>query len=77
MPNRTSFLKYSLEQTEYIFSYIIIRLVEARALALYDVLMTAWLPCAAYREPFLYTMHYNAVQVMHIADRAASISTPP
>jgi len=77
MPNRDSSLKYSLEQTEYVFSYMITWLVEARALALYDLLMTTLLLCAAYREPFLYTMHYNAVQVMHIADRAASISTPP
>jgi len=31
----------------------------------------------AYREPFLYTIHYNAVQVMHIADRGADTQMPP
>jgi len=33
--------------------------------------------CAVYCEPFLYTVHYNAVQVMHIADVVGGINEPP
>jgi len=33
--------------------------------------------CTAYREPFLYTVHYNAIQVMHITGRTAGINIPP
>ena len=33
--------------------------------------------CAVYCEPFLYTVHYNAVQVMHIASGGGCFNTLP